>query len=193
MANITEEEFKKAAEIIGCEVEVIKAVAKVESNGGGFNPDGSPKTLFEGHWFHKLTNGKYSDDDRYKSISYKKWTKVWYGNQKVEKERLELAISLDRNAALQSASWGAFQIMGFNYRAAGFSKVQDFINAMYKSEGEQLLAFIQFIKSKNLGRYLISKDWAKFAYGYNGEGYAKNKYDIKLKNAYEEFKKKNLK
>ena len=190
MANlkISEEEFKKAADIIGCEVAVIKAVAKIESNGSGFNPDGAPKTLFEGHWFHKLTDGKYSNDSRYESISYKKWTRKWYGNQTVEKERLKLALSLDKDAALQSASWGAFQIMGFNYKLCGFKTVSDFIDAMYKSEGEQLLAFIGFVKSKKLDDELRDKDWAKFAYYYNGSGYAVNKYDEKMAAAYKKFK-----
>lgn len=31
---------------------------------------------------------------------------------------------------------------------------------------------------------LKSKDWAEFAYRYNGEGYAANQYDIKLAEAY---------
>lgn len=190
MANITEEEFKKAADIIGCEVEAIKAVAKVESNGSGYLSDGSPKTLFEGHWFHKLTNGKYTGVEEYKAISYKKWTTKWYGGPKTEKIRLDLAISLDRNAALQSASWGAFQIMGFNYGICGFSKVQDFVNAMYDSEGAQLLAVIEFIKSKRIGGYLKDKKWADFAYYYNGKEYAVNEYDKKLKAAYDDFKKK---
>jgi len=190
MANlkISEEEFKTAADLIGCEVAVIKAVAKIESNGSGFNADGTPKTLFEGHWFHKLTDGKYSNDSRYESISYAKWTRKWYGNQIVEKQRLDLAGSLDRDAALQSASWGAFQIMGFNYKLCGFNTVQEFINAMYKGEGTQLLAFINLVKSKKLDDELRDKDWAKFAYYYNGSGYAINKYDEKMKAAYIKFK-----
>ena len=190
MANvkITEQEFQKAADLIGCEVAVIKAVAKIESNGSGFNADGTPKTLFEGHWFHKLTNGKYSNNAKYESISYQKWTRKWYGNQTVEKQRLDLATSLDRDAALQSTSWGAFQIMGFNYKLCGFKTVQDFINAMYKGEGTQLLAFIGFVKSKKLDDELRDKDWAKFAYYYNGSGYAINKYDEKMEAAYIKFK-----
>lgn len=195
MANlkISEEEFKKAAEIIGCEVAIIKAVAKIESNGSGFNSDGTPKTLFEGHWFHKLTNGKFSDNPKYASISYKKWTRKWYGNQTVEKQRLDLASTLDRDAALQSASWGAFQIMGFNYKVCGFTKLQDFINAMYGGEGTQLLAFIAYIKNRHLDDELRDKDWARFAYYYNGSGYAVNKYDEKMAAAYKVFKAEEVK
>jgi hypothetical protein len=31
----------------------------------------------------------------------------------------------------------------------------------------------------------MNKDWAKFARGYNGPGYAQNAYDVKLAQAYE--------
>lgn len=36
---------------------------------------------------------------------------------------------------------------------------------------------------------LQRKDWAGFARGYNGPGYAKNRYDIKLANAYKKYSK----
>ncbi len=177
---ITEKAYKKASELIGCEVAVIKAIAKVESNGDGFNPDGTPKTLFEGHWFHKFTNGVYSGIWKYRSISYSGWTRIWYGKQNAEKKRLELACSLDREAGLKSASWGAFQIMGFNYELCGFRTVQEFVNAMYKNEDEHLLAFVNYIKSRNLGKYLKEKNFDLFAYYYNGKGYKKNQYAKKM-------------
>lgn len=186
---MTNKSFKTASKILFCEEEVVRAVAKIESNGGGFNADGTPKTLFEGHWFHKLTNGKYTGVWKYRSISYPRWTRIWYGKQKAEKKRLSLACSLDREAALKSASWGAFQIMGFNHKLCGFSNVQDFVNAMYKSEEAQLLAFINYIKSRNLGKYLREKDFDKFAYYYNGKSYKKNRYAKKMQIAYLQFKK----
>jgi len=186
--RISEVEFNQAANIIGCEVEVIKAVAEIESRGYGFSSNGLPKILFEGHWFHRLTNGRYSNDSRYETISYAKWTRKWYGNQDNENDRLALAVSLDRIAALQSASWGAFQIMGFNYKKCGFIKLQEFINAMYKSEGEHLMAFIGYVMNRHLDDELRDKDWARFAYYYNGPGYQVNKYDVKMQAAYLKYK-----
>jgi hypothetical protein len=41
-----------------------------------------------------------------------------------------------------------------------------------------------FIKSAGLLDNLQEKDWAGFARGYNGPGYAKNSYDVKLELAY---------
>jgi hypothetical protein len=181
MKTLTNEDYKKAAAIIGCDVATIKAVAKVESNGGGFNLDNSPKILFEGHWFHKLTKGKYTNFIN-RNISYPKWIRIFYKEN--QHKRLQKAIKLDREAALKSASWGKFQIMGFNFDKCGFATIQEFINAMYRSEAAQLNAFVHFIISKNLDDELRAKDWTRFAYYYNGKGFAKNKYDIKLAAAY---------
>lgn len=186
---ITEKAYKRASKLLFCEVEVIKAIAKVESNGNGFNSDGTPKTLFEGHWFHKLTGGKYSGVWKYRSISYPRWTRIWYGKQKAEKKRLSLACSLDREAGLKSASWGAFQIMGFNYSLCGFTSVQDFVNAMYANEDAQLIAFVNYIKNRKLGKYLREKNFDNFAYYYNGKSYKENRYAKKMRIAYLQSKK----
>ena len=74
--------------------------------------------------------------------------------------------------------------MGFNFKACGYNNVEDYVNAMYVSEGKHLEAFGGFIKSVNLVRHLVTKDWAAFAKGYNGPAYAQNKYDTKLAAAY---------
>ena len=97
-------------------------------------------------------------------------------------------MAIDGDAALNSASWGRFQIMGFNHSACGYKTVIGFVRAMYESEGKQLDAFVAFLKSSKLASALREKRWADFARGYNGSGYAANKYDEKLKIAYEKFK-----
>lgn len=180
---LTEEDYERAAERLQCEVAVVKAVAAVESRGGGFDPEGFPKTLFEGHWFHRETGGKYSLS--HPTISYAKWTRAHYGKSwREEKARLNAAIDLDRTAALKSASWGMFQIMGGNYAKCGFDNVQQFVNAICAGEGEQLDAFVQFIISSGLAEALRNKEWARFAKRYNGPSYAQNRYDVKLQAAY---------
>ncbi len=69
-------------------------------------------------------------------------------------------------------------------KACGCDTVQDFINAMYKSEDEHLRLFMNFINATGLIVALRKKDWAAFAKGYNGAGYKVNRYDTRLKNAY---------
>lgn len=185
---LSRQDFIDDAAVIGCDVAAVMAVASVESNGSGFDPERFPRTLFEGHWFSKLTKGKY--DATHPTISYPKWTKKHYGKTwREEKARLDLAVSLDRTAALQSASWGLFQIMGGNHVKCGFKTVQQFVTAMCKSEDAQLAAFTQFIVNSGLADELRDLRWADFARIYNGPMYAANNYDKKMAAAYEKFKK----
>lgn len=181
MIKLTESDYKEAAELLNCKVAAIKAVVAVESSGKGFNSDGSPIILFEGHWFYKLTKGKYGVT----MFSYPKWIRKYYNMN--QHNRLQAAVQKDRDAALKSASWGLFQIMGFNYKKCGFDTIQEFINAMYNSEGEHLKAFCNFIISKGLDDELREQRWSEFAYNYNGSGYKKNKYDTKLDTAFKKY------
>jgi N-acetylmuramidase/Putative peptidoglycan binding domain len=194
-APLTDADFAYAAKILNCDIAAIKAVAEVESAGNGFLSDGRVKILFEGHQFYKHTRGAYATD--YPTLCYKKWTKVYYTKGKTadirgagELARLEAAIALDRTAALKSASYGKFQIMGFNYDHCGFTDVEDFYQAMQTSEGEQLKAFCGFIKYNQLDGHLRNHRWANFARGYNGAKYAENEYDKKLGAAHAKYSKK---
>jgi hypothetical protein len=184
---LTRQDCVDDAAKIGCEVEAVMAVAAVESRGGGFDPEGFPKTLFEGHWFHKLTGGKFAQS--HPTLCFPKWTRQFYGKTwQEEKARLQQAMALDRNAAMMSASWGMFQIMGFNHVKAGFPTVQAFVNAMCKSEDSQLGAFTSYIINSGLADELRDKRWADFARLYNGPEYAQNQYDTKLATAYQKAK-----
>jgi hypothetical protein len=99
-------------------------------------------------------------------------------------DRLDEAIALDRKAALQSASWGMFQILGSNYAACGFPGAEDYVTAMCVSEASQLDAFAAFCRHGGLDRFLRAHDWTQFALAYNGPGEAANDYDTKLAAAY---------
>lgn len=184
--QLTDNDYKWAADELGCELAVIKAVAHVESRTTGFLSDGSPKILFEGHIFHRETGGKYSKIEIYKDISYPRWTSKFYGDGAHEYQRFKRAFELDEAAAIKSASWGKFQIMGFNYKRAGFSTPEAFMYAMDISERKHLEAFVSFIFSARLDDELRAKDWVNFARGYNGPGYARNRYDEKLMKAYKQ-------
>jgi len=186
---LNENDFKNASQYLGCEVAAIKAVAEVESPKSGFLQSGRPTILFEAHIFSKYTNHKY--DISHPHISSRKWNKSLYKGGEAEYNRLEEAMKLDKIAALKSASWGKFQVMGFNYEICGWLDVETFVNDMYISEGNHLKAFTGFIKSNKLDKALRDKNWEKFALGYNGPGYKQNNYHIKMKNAYEKYAKEN--
>lgn len=159
------------------------AVLAVESRNCGFLPDRRPIILFERHIFHKLTRGRFSEHNR--GISNP--VAGGYGGLAKEYPRLEEAITLDRDAALKSASWGAGQIMGFNHAAAGFADVATMVSAMQRSEDEQLDSVAAFLKKNNFVRFLQSRNWTALARGYNGAAFAKNKYDVRLNGAFQQY------
>jgi peptidoglycan hydrolase-like protein with peptidoglycan-binding domain len=189
---LTEADFQRAAKQLNCDVAAIKAVAEVESAGNGFLSDGRVKILFEGHQFYKFTHGAHAQT--YPTICYKKWTKQHYAkgaNADIrgdgELARLQQAMTLNRHAALMSASYGKFQIMGFNYPICGFGDVDSFVDAMKVSEGEQLKAFCNYVIGNAIDDELRNHDWAGFARRYNGAEYWKNKYDEKLAAAHKKY------
>jgi hypothetical protein len=168
------------------EPELLQALEEVESAGSGFLPTGEPRILFEAHIFSRLTKGKW-DKDR-PSISSPRWNKELYSTARGEHRRLAQATALDRAAALQSASWGAFQVLGTNYEKLGYDSVQAFVNDAYSEEG-QLRMFLRFIDStKGLVEALQKKEFKKIAELYNGPKYAENKYDTKIETAYKKRK-----
>lgn len=181
------EDFLDDARLIGCEPAAIRAVAEVEASGGGFCPDGFPKLLFEGHKFHLFTKGKFTAS--HPTISYPSWTRKFYGKTwQEERARFEQAMKLDRTSALLSTSFGLFQVMGFNYAECGFKTVQQFLNAMCKSENSQLAIFTQFIINRGLADELRDLRWADFARLYNGPGQVPY-YADKMSKAYVKLKK----
>lgn len=190
---LTETDFQNAAEELNVDVPAIKAVAEVESRGDGFLDSGEPKILLERHIFHRLTNGRYSTPEN-RNISWpspsKKGTGTIneYGKTSQQHKRLAKAVALDRDAALQSASWGRFQVMGFNWKPLGYPSLQSFINAMYYSEAEHLDSFLRYVQVNGLLDALRDHKWATFARGYNGKNYKINSYDTKLALAYEKYR-----
>lgn len=183
--TIKYEDYERAARTLKCEVAAIMAVAHVESTGSGFLFDARPKILYERHIFHRLTKGRWSSS--HPNISNSK--PGGYGKAGVHQhDRLAIAAALDRNSALQACSWGKFQILGENWKDLKYNSLQEFINCMYRSESEHLDSFIRFIQRNRLDGYLRTKNWAAFARRYNGPAYAKNKYDIKMANAYNKLK-----
>ncbi len=164
----------------------IKSVIRVESRGRGFDREKKLLILFEGHIFWKelekigldpssIIEG--NEDILYKEPNYKYYNRLQY-------PRLEKAEAIDEVAALNSASYGMFQIMGFNYELAGFNDVLEMVNVLGKSEKNQLEAFISYLKNTACYEDLKAKDWVSFARHYNGPKYARNQYDTKLEKEY---------
>ena len=179
---ITSNGFAEAANDLGVKAPEIWTVLAVETSGCGFLPDRRPPILYERHIFHRLTGGRFDDGD----ISDP--SPGGYGPAGAHQyDRLASAIARDRNAALQSASWGLAQVMGMNFRLAGFNGVEDMVSALCDSEDSQLLALAAFLKSSRLDNSLRIHDWTSLARGYNGPNFAANQYDTKLRGEFQKF------
>lgn len=193
MKTLTNEQIKDLANKHGIEYACLKAVVEVEASGKGFIGD-VPKILYEPHIMHRLLTKKNYITIRnnlmkaHPNLCYPRWGTYKYGAESIQHKRLEIASQFNRDTALESCSWGLGQVMGFHWKSLGYESLQAFINDMYESEAKQLEAMIRFIKVNGLLLALKNKDWVKFARGYNGSGYAKNKYHIKLANAYDKHK-----
>ena len=104
--------------------------------------------------------------------------------------RLVKAYQLNPNAALESCSWGSFQIMGEYWGTMKYASVKEFTRAMSRSPKEQIKAFVRYIEHVNprVKKHLKNHDWAGAAAAYNGPGYKNNNYDVKLEAAYKKYK-----
>jgi RHS repeat-associated protein len=183
--------YQLIASKLGIDPAVAQAVATVESSGDGFYKNGDVKVRFEGHKFKKYLkiNGhdlaKLAENNSDIIYSYEEGKKKKHGP-----DQLSRAESIDKESAMLSTSYGAFQIMGFNYEACGYKNVTDFVNDQSSYEG-QVNAFLNFVSNNpTLLKALKDKDFTTFAKYYNGSSYKDNKYDEKMENLYNELNSK---
>ena len=161
-------------------------MAKVESGGAGFLPSGHPKILWERHHFWKrlqlaaplISNpkpGGYTLDANRNGVN-----DSW--------EKLAEAAMHAPAWAIESCSWGRFQVMGFWWKPLGYASAIDFAWSMRESEAGHFEALVRYIQHNKLAgafRALSSDPEAcrAFAKGYNGPGYRKFSYHQKLAEA----------
>ncbi|NNG61717.1 DUF3380 domain-containing protein [Pseudomonas fragi] len=186
-----------AAQRLGVPLASIYALNEVESNGRAFLDNGKPVILFERHiMYRQLASPRHEADDPARLKQHADELAAvnpaivnpkpgGYSGGSAEHQRLSHARLIDDNAALESASWGAFQIMGFHWQRLGYTSVQAFVAAMTASEPEQFDALVRFIETDPvLHKALKARKWAEFAKLYNGPDYQRNLYDIKLQRAF---------
>lgn len=191
-------DLQAAAKRLGVPLASVLAVNEVESAGAGFLANGKPAVLFERHvMFQRLALVRHEGDDQaalqhHAEQLAAQWPTLvnakpgGYTGGTGEHQRLAQARMLDAVAADESTSWGAFQVMGYHWERLGYASLADFVARMHASEAEQLEAFVRFIETDPpLHKALKARKWAEFAKRYNGAGYARNLYDVKLERAYE--------
>lgn len=176
--------FERALQALEVDGPSLWALLTVETRGFGYMPDRRPKILFERHIFHRRTQGRFDaaqpDLSSAQAGGYQGGTK--------EYARLQRAMLLDARAALESASWGLGQIMGFNATLVGYPAATAMVAAFCTSEDLQLDAVVRFIVGNPalLGAFR-RQDWAKVAFYYNGKAYADHGYHLKLARCHDLF------
>lgn len=195
---VRQDDIITAAKKAGIQPSVLLAIAENESIGSGFYPSGRCIILFERHKFYQYAKQRYDVRQaeawraKYPNLCHPVWDqKAYFGGER-EWDRYMAAANLDGTVAALATSWGMFQIMGFNFRVAGFDTIDQFVTEMNVSEHSHLAAVMNFMQNQpQLWSALKRRDFATIARVFNGPRYAENKYDVKLRNADARFQKFN--
>lgn len=183
-------DIPRLASKIGVGEDLMHAFMDTESLGSGFYADGSVKRLFEPHVFYRqLTPGPDRDKAVKLGIAYPKWRPGNY--PKDSTSRILQAMEIDKEAAMRATSWGAFQVLGENFRMAGYQSAEAMVENMMDDEETHLNAAINFIIAAGIDddmrrleaitdRAVTAEECASIVSVYNGPGYRKNNYHTKF-------------
>ncbi len=180
------------------EAAALLALVEVETAGDVFETDGqTPRLLYERHIAWREAS-KISDRllaaFRVAGLAIPRWNRATqYQDQRTSAQRLQLirrACAIHDEVSLRSASHGMGQTMGFLAESLGFSSAREMVDHMRGSIDGQVDCMIREIKRSHLIAPLNAHDWTHVARVYNGPGYAANRYDDKMRSAYERWTRK---
>ena len=182
--------IKAEASRIGVEPEALAAFVEIESGCRGFNTDGKLIIQFEPSWFRR--KAPYAPSGKWSLNKVERQSKEWIAFNDAYKH--------DANAAMESTSIGIGQVMGFHYKRLNYNTVGEMWDDAKKGEERQIFQMAEFIKTDNrLIKALKEKNWHLVATYYNGAKYrelakkwGRIPYDISMKDAYNEYKRKGL-
>ena len=190
---LKDSDLTAGAKRLGVPEIVIRAISEVETQGEAYLDNGKLKILFERHRMYFYLSKKHSKS--YANQMMEKYPNLvntetgGYHGGVAEHTRLALAKQIDEECALQSASWGRFQLMGENWKDLGYASVQEFVAQHEQSESLQFEAFLRFCEWKDgtvgdkkttLLDALRDQDWHSVFTLYNGKNYKKLGYDSKF-------------
>lgn len=180
-------DISRLAATIGCGEDHLHAFMEVEAAGSGFDSNGRPKMLFEPHVFYRNLSGDKLSRAIAAGLAYKSWGQKPYPSDSYP--RLIRAMQIDESAALKSASWGLGQILAENHKLVGYHTPQAMVAAFMEDEETHLEAMVQFLIGRHIADDLKAHRWSDVARVYNGPGYKKNRYDVKMAAAYQKWRK----
>lgn len=175
-ARLGRVDFVRVAEERGIEPWKLHGLADIEARRGGFDNFGRATMVPELHQFSKRTAHAY--DVKHPTLSIPKWihpSKVKKGHPYLldnlgRWDILAQQAALNFEAAIQSASWCAFQIMGFNFRKVNFDSAFDLVRYLYQGERQQLDIAVRLLIADDGFDALIKGDYYRAALVQNGDG-----------------------
>lgn len=199
--KLTTADFIAQGDLLKCHPGWVEALALKETNGDAFLADGRTKILVERHQFYKRiaivrkAGQTQAIVNALRDRAYKERpdicnpTRGGYKGGAAEYDRLAAAQAYSDTAALESASWGQFQVMGFNAVPIGYSSVQEFARLMQQGVDQHLISLGRFIMATPKAlKGIRTGDEAMLASAYNGPKYHENKYDTDLRKYFEKVK-----
>ena len=167
---------------------VAEAVMQVESGNQGFNADGSLKIRTEAHL---LLNPAYGNPavmgTRFRSepgdylhgwlLLGGEWVEYHAQGQAGEWAALNLAMSLDRDAALRCTSFGSSQVLGINHAKIGYATPEAMYQAFSRSANVHALGFVNYcLATPGLVGAINARDFERVGELYNGAASAGELY-----------------
>lgn len=184
----TEREIAGIADANGFNLRALKAVARVESGGAGWDDTGLLACLYERHYLWRrikivvgllsnATPGGYTIDADNDGIN-DSWEKL-----------ADASLRWGMPMVFECASFGKFQIMGVHWKALGFDSALDFVWWLSRGEAAHYDAFARYIRVNKLTAALNRVDGnpencRAIAKGYNGSVYAAKGYHEKIARAW---------
>lgn len=186
--DVNDVALAEAARTAGLEPALLAAVAEVESAGKyltRINDRDEPLIRFEGHYFDKRLEGADRKKARAEGLASPVPGRIANPvSQTARWAMFNRAAAINRQAAIESTSWGCGQVMGAHWKTLGFTAAEDLVTLARGGKVGQIDLMLRFIVANGLDAPLRRRDWAGFARAYNGPGFRKNRYDEKLAKAY---------
>lgn len=159
----------------------LQAFLNVESRSQGFDRAGRPIILNEPHVFYRNLSGAERDKAVKDGLAYRKWGEKPYPKSSDDRYIwLHRAMAINETAALKSCSYGSTQVLGENFSMVGYETIQDMVRAFMDDEENHVEAMVKFILATGIADDMREERWATVARVYNGPGYKKNQYDVKM-------------
>lgn len=186
--NEIKAEITRIAQAFDLEPAALLAIADVESGGRAFAlVDGrhEPLIRFEGHYFDRRLS--QADREIARTAGLASPIAGAVANPRSQAGRWKMlaqAQAIDRKAAHEATSWGLGQVMGAHWAWLGFADVDALVAEARSGAAGQARLMARYIVKSGLAPAIRQRDWESFARGYNGPGFARNAYHLKIAAAF---------